>query len=106
TVKTHVDLPAWINLSEVASDPDGDRVYYRIGSVLGGSAALTADGRGLVFTPDAGYAGVASVSVTADDGFGSSAAAVIDIAISDAPLTAIDFEIRRPSFSDVGLDLR
>src|SRR5690606_4038974 len=73
--------------------------------VTNGSAALTADGRGLVFTPSAGAAGAASVRVAADDGFGSSASGVIDIEISDAPLLAIDFEIDRPSFSDPGLDL-
>src|SRR5690606_17577787 len=73
--------------------------------VTGGTATLTADGRGMIFTPSEGLAGEASVSVAADDGFGSSAAGVIDIAISDAPLTAIEFEIRRPSFSAPGLDL-
>ena len=104
-IKTHVDLPAWLNLGTVATDPDGDRLYYRIVEVTGGTAVLTANGRGLVFTPGSGVAGTASVRVIADDGFGTSAEGVIDIAISDAPLTAIAFEIQQPSFSDPGLDL-
>ncbi|MFA7603825.1 MAG: CARDB domain-containing protein, partial [Novosphingobium sp.] len=104
-VLTHVDLPTWLDLGAVASDPDGDRVYFRILEATGGTATLTANGRGLIFTPTSGLSGTAMVRVAADDGYGSSATGVIDIAISDAPLTAIDFEIDRPSFSDPGLDL-
>ncbi|HEY6817505.1 MAG TPA: putative Ig domain-containing protein [Croceibacterium sp.] len=103
-ILTHVDLPAFLDLKTVATDPDGDRVYYRIVEVTNGTASLTADGRGLIFIPANGASGTASVRVAADDGFGSSAAGVIDIAISDAPLLAIDFEMVRPHFSDPGLE--
>ena len=101
-LRTHVDLPVLLDLSKVATDPDGDRIYYRFFDANGGSASLTADGTGIVFRPAAGYAGSSSVRVVADDGFGSSAEALITIAISDAPLTAIDFEFRDVQFSGVG----
>src|SRR5690606_5154696 len=101
-VKTHVDLSAWIDLGKVATDPDGDRLYYRIVGVTGGSAVLTADGRSVVFTPDAGYSGAAAIRISADDGFGTSAEGVIDIAGSDARLVAIDFDLRRVRFAEEG----
>ena len=100
--KTHVDLQMLVDLAQVATDPDGDRLFYRVVAASGGTAALTADGRGIVFTPAAGYSGAASVSIAADDGFGSSAAAVIDIGISSAPLVALDFSLRQLGFGGAG----
>lgn len=39
--------------AQVAIDPDGDTVYYRIIGATHGSATLSADGRSVIFRPDA-----------------------------------------------------
>src|SRR3546814_13294071 len=51
-------------------------------------------GTQVLFTPDAGFSGDGRLVLAADDGYGSSAEAVIDVAVSDAPLLAIDFYAR------------
>jgi YD repeat-containing protein len=99
---THVDLPALIDLSTVASDPNGDPVTYRITGVTHGTAALTLDGRGLTFTPDAEYSGIATFSVVADDGYASSPEATVSITVSSAALTHIDFNLHRILFDTAG----
>ncbi|WP_353955672.1 putative Ig domain-containing protein [uncultured Sphingobium sp.] len=102
TEKTHVDLQRYVDLTKLATDPDGDRLYFRVVGATGGSAALAADGRGVLFTPTAGYSGAASIRFSADDGFGSSAEGVIDINVSDAALLSLNFAQRQPAFAAAG----
>jgi hypothetical protein len=89
---THRDLSVVIRLDDIASDPDGDTLYYRITDVANGTAMTSATDESLLFTPDQGYSGPASITVVADDGFNLSDPAVLQIEISDAPL--LRFEIR------------
>jgi YD repeat-containing protein len=94
TPLTHQDLAVKVQLNEIASDPDGDSVYFRVTSTSNGVATLSPDGRVLTFTPAPGFAGVASVGVVADDGFNASDELVIDVNVSDAPLLSIDIVTR------------
>lgn len=83
---THEDLPVEISFADVANDPDGDVLFYRIVDVTNGTAAANAVGRSVVFTPNPGYSGPASITVIADDGFNLSTQAVLLVTVSDAPL--------------------
>src|SRR3546814_9629339 len=56
----------------------------------------------VLFTPDAGFSGDGRLVLAADDGYGSSAEAVIDVAVSDAPLLAIDFYAREFHLDSLG----
>ncbi len=99
---THVDLADAIALAAIATDPFGDTLSFRIVGVTHGSAQLSVDGQSLLFTPDDGFAGQATITVVADDGFMQSAAATVDVAVSAAALTHIDFEQDNINFSDPG----
>ncbi len=101
TVFTHEDLGVLVDLSQVASDPDGDDVFFRIVDAEHGHAALSADGRYLLYRPDAGYTGPASLQIAADDGFNASPLATLAVTVSDAPLVGIDF-VQRRLLGDVG----
>jgi len=71
-VFTHEDLRVRVDLGQVATDPDGDPVFYRIVSSSNGTTTLSADGRFAIFTPDAGFSGSAELQLSADDGFNAS----------------------------------
>jgi len=98
---THVDLSTAVDLSAVASDPDGDRVTYRIVGATNGTADLAPGGDVAIFTPDAGYAGAAGFQVIADDGFNSSGVANLPVTVSDAPLVRLEITNRLPEL-DLG----
>lgn len=89
TVLTHTDLAKQISLTSVATDFESDGVFWRILGATHGIASLSSDGQHLLFTPDAGYAGMASVRLQADDGFASAAPFDLQINVSDAKLLAI-----------------
>ena len=92
---THEDLPIVIDLAEVATDPDADLVFYRIAAVTNGAATLLGDGRSAMFTPASGFAGSASFAFIADDGFSELPVESVQINVSDQPLLALDFAVRR-----------
>ena len=94
-VFTHADLRAMLDLDLVARDPDGDAVFYRITDASHGVAVLAPDGRSVIFRPDAGYAGAASFTLTADDGYSSTQEATVQVTVSDAPLLSMEFDRRR-----------
>jgi len=94
-VLTHEELPVRIELASIATDPNGDQVFYRILSSEHGTATLSADARYVIFTPHGGYTGAASFVIRADDGFNASPEAIVGVTVSDAPLIAIDFDHRR-----------
>ena len=94
-VFTHEDLSVIVDLSTVATDPDGDPVFFRVVGAENGSARISPDGRYLQFRPDAGYTGAGSLRLIADDGFNNSDEAQLQVTVSDAPLLSIDFVQRR-----------
>ncbi|MFH1842062.1 MAG: Ig-like domain-containing protein, partial [bacterium] len=96
SVLTHQDLPVKVDLDEIATDPDGDNIFYRIISADNGAASLGPGGDSLWwFTPTDGFTGPAFFEVVADDGFNSSAVALVPVTVSDAPLLSLDFSLRQ-----------
>ena len=93
-VLTHVDLPVAIDLDDVASDFDGDRVYYRVVDSINGQATLAPGAGALIFTPTPGFDGVATVDVMADDGINSTDVITLTVNVSNAPLIGLDFTTR------------
>ena len=61
-----------------------------------GTATLGPDGHTVTFTPAPGYTGPASFQYVADDGYGTSAPATVDVAVSGAVLVGLDFQQREP----------
>ncbi|NJL77654.1 MAG: tandem-95 repeat protein, partial [Richelia sp. SM2_1_7] len=99
-VLTHTDLETFIQLDKLATDPEGDAIYFRVANPEQGTISFTPDGKSAVFTPNAGYSGDASFELIADDGY-SIASSTIDINVSDAPLVNLDIVNRSPRL-DVG----
>ena len=93
---THEDLSIEIPLSDLASDPEGDRTFFRATEVENGTVSFSPDGQTAIFKPDVGYTGTASFKLFADDGYAVSDASIVEINVSDAPLTGIDFVERNP----------
>lgn len=96
TEMTHVDLEAVYDLSKLATDAEGDAIHFRIAGATNGTAQITADGRTALFSPTPSYAGPAQILIQADDGYSTSAAASIDVNVSNAPLVGLDFVQRMP----------
>jgi YD repeat-containing protein len=103
-VLTHVDLGVRIPLDSALIDLDGDSIVFQLAGADRGTAALGADGRFVLFVPEAGYSGPASVSVTADDGFSVSGVTVVSIDVSAAPLLRMDIVNRGPHLGPGGRD--
>ncbi|MFT3856663.1 MAG: dockerin type I domain-containing protein [Aquabacterium sp.] len=93
---THVDLSTRVGVASFLSDPEGDRLTYRIVGATHGVAQLSGDGTQVIFKPEAGYFGDASFTIVADDGYSQSAAGTVTVKVSNAPLLRIDFAQRRP----------
>ncbi|BAZ46381.1 DNA/RNA non-specific endonuclease [Chondrocystis sp. NIES-4102] len=88
---THEDLSVEIPLADLASDPEGERVFFKTKDVENGTVSFSADGQTIIFKPDVGYTGTASFKLFADDGYAVSKASIVEINVSDAPLTSLDF---------------
>ncbi|MFN9747507.1 MAG: putative Ig domain-containing protein, partial [Betaproteobacteria bacterium] len=86
---THTDLARWALLDNVAVDHEGDTVYWRVLGATHGTARLALDGSALLFQPEAGFAGTASITVQADDGYAASEPIVLQFNVSGAALLAI-----------------
>ncbi|MBF2017367.1 MAG: putative Ig domain-containing protein [Rivularia sp. T60_A2020_040] len=99
-VLTHTDLETFIQLDKLATDAEGDAIYFRLANPEQGSISFTPDGKSAVFTPNTGYFSAASFELIADDGY-STASSTIDINVSDAPLVNLDIVNRSPRL-DVG----
>ncbi|WP_374352805.1 Ig-like domain-containing protein, partial [Chitinimonas sp.] len=85
---THSDLACRVDLGKLAAS-QGEPMFWRILGASHGSARLEADGQSLRFTPEPGFAGEASITVQADDGFASSAPVELKVAVSGAKLLAL-----------------
>ncbi|WP_460202278.1 DNA/RNA non-specific endonuclease [Scytonema sp. NUACC21] len=94
SVLTHVDLDATIALNKLATDPEGDAVFFRIISAENGTASLTPDGSSVLFTPNDDYFGTASLTLVAHDGYSTSAPFQVDVNVSNAALIHLDFARR------------
>ncbi len=88
-VLTHRDLLVMVELAQLATDPEGDAIAWRVVSAEHGQALIDASGGSVTFVPENGYTGPASFQIAADDGLNGSAAAAIDVAVSDAPLVSL-----------------
>ncbi len=95
-VLTHTDLETFIELDTLATDPEGDRIYFRLANPEQGSISFTPDGKFARFTPNAGYSGDASFELIADDGYSTATPVTVDINVSDAPLVNLDIVNRSP----------
>ncbi|MGF1676258.1 MAG: putative Ig domain-containing protein, partial [Rivularia sp. (in: cyanobacteria)] len=100
-ILTHTDLQTFIELDKLATDAEGDAIYFRLANPEQGSISFTPDGKSAVFTPNAGYYGDASFELIADDGYSTATPVTIDINVSDAPLVNLDIVNRSPRL-DVG----
>ncbi len=76
---THQNLPVTVDLITLASDAEGNPIYFRILSAENGTATLGIDGHTVTFVPATGYTGPASFQFAADDGYQSSAPATDDV---------------------------
>ncbi|MCC5669344.1 hypothetical protein LC653_37310 [Nostoc sp. CHAB 5784] len=101
SVLTHTDLSTSVALDKLATDPEGDAIFYRIINPVNGAVTFTRDGHSAFFLPTAGYSGTASFDVVASDGFSSSAPAKVTVNVSNAALVNLDFA-RRGLRLDVG----
>ncbi|MEM9587454.1 MAG: putative Ig domain-containing protein, partial [Planctomycetota bacterium] len=86
TPLTHTDLAIEFSLGESVIDPDGDSLFYELVGATSGTATLSRDGRSILFDPDPGFDGTASVQIRADDGFNASGVITLPITVSGAPL--------------------
>ncbi|MCI4427871.1 MAG: putative Ig domain-containing protein, partial [Burkholderiales bacterium] len=87
--RTHTDLATHLSLNSIAQDLEGDLVLWRLLDATHGSARFSADGQSLLFTPEAGYAGSATIRVQADDGFAAGAPIALTVNVSGAKLLSI-----------------
>ncbi|MDP2221629.1 MAG: dockerin type I domain-containing protein, partial [Hydrogenophaga sp.] len=92
TVKTHVDLSAQQALASVAQDLEGERIFWRVIGATHGQAWINADGKTMGFKPEAGYAGAATITVQADDGYAMGAPIELTVNVSDAKLLTINID--------------
>ena len=93
---THVDLPIAIDLTNIATDAEGDALLYRLTNAQNGLATLGRDGKFVQFIPNPGFSGPASFQIQAIDGVGLSIPGTVTIDVSDAPLIELDFVERQP----------
>jgi YD repeat-containing protein len=87
---THQDLAVSVDLATLATDPEDDRVYFRLLNPQHGSATLSPDGHTVTFIPAPGDTGLATFQYVADDGYGTSAPATVSVNVSAAPLINLD----------------
>ncbi|MDB5857580.1 MAG: hypothetical protein JWQ76_1269, partial [Ramlibacter sp.] len=88
-LKTHLDLQVQARLDSIAGDLEGDMIFWQVLGASHGTAALSGDGRFLAFTPEDGYAGPATITLQADDGFARGAPIELTVNVSAARLLAV-----------------
>ncbi|WP_419858624.1 SwmB domain-containing protein [Candidatus Palauibacter irciniicola] len=95
TASTDEDVA--VEVAVLANDTDVDGDSLRVASVSApenGTSAIAADGRGVLYTPDANWHGTDRFTYTADDGNGGTASASVEVTVrpvNDVP-TAVDDE--------------
>ena len=91
TINTRQGVPITIDLSTLASDPQGDLIGYTLSDPQNGTVSLALDGHRATFIPAPGYTGPAQFSFTADDPSASSDVATVTVNVETATLTDIEF---------------
>ena len=95
-VMTHAGLPVQFNLAPLATDPQGEPVFFTVVGAVNGTATLNPDGTTVTFIPAPGFTGIAQFQYEADDGQEVSTPAIITVTVSGAPLLSLDFQTREP----------
>ncbi|PSF26238.1 hypothetical protein C7H19_25145, partial [Aphanothece hegewaldii CCALA 016] len=72
SVLTHQDLGVSIPVGTLASDPEGDAIFWKMVNPVNGTVILREDGQTAWFKPILGYTGLASFELMASDGFSAS----------------------------------
>jgi len=93
---THQGLAVSVDLATLATDPEDDPVYFRVLNPQDGSATLSPDGHTVTFVPTPGYTGLATFQYVADDGYGTSAPAIVSVTVSAAALVKLEFQNPSP----------
>ena len=81
-IMTHQGLAVTVPLSSLASDPEGRPLSFSISGATDGTATLSPDGQSAVFVPNSGFAGTASFTIMANDGYDVSAPVTITVNVS------------------------
>ena len=89
-ILTHIDLSLSFDLNTIASDPEGDPLFYKLVASLNGAATLNPDGHTVTFVPGAGFSGQADFQFQADDGFNRSSIATVKVDVSTAALVNLE----------------
>ena len=90
-VTTPQGQPISIDLSQFASDPDGNPLAFLLGGATNGDVRLINGGRTAIFTPAGGFSGTATFTLQADDGSLRSGAATITVHVT--ALSGLHFRI-------------
>jgi YD repeat-containing protein len=96
TLATRQGVPITIDLSTLASDPQGHLIGYVLSNAQHGTVTLSQDGHTATFTPDAGYFGPASFNFVSEDPSASSNVATNSINVQTAVLEDIQFQQKDP----------
>src|SRR5262249_27193811 len=98
---THVNRNVVVDLAPLATDPQGEQVFFNVIGADHGTATLDPDGHTVTFVPDTGYSGPADFQYEAADQHARSAPATVSVNVSAAPLVRLDFAERAPRL-DIG----
>ena len=76
------------------TDPQGDALTITsVHNASHGTVSLSADGKTITFTPEAGYYGDASFEYTVSDGHGGSDTATATVKVTEVPVTVSDISL-------------
>lgn len=104
TAPDPVSIPVLAN----DDDPDGDTlIIASVAAPPASTGTVTVSSRSIVFTPAAGFSGVAVFSYTASDQHGGTASATVRVSVAAANRapTARDDDVALPDHSPIALDV-
>ena len=77
---TLIDTPLTVDLLPLASDPDGDELFYEVQSAVHGTVSLTV--ATVTYTPAADFAGVDRFDYVVSDGRGGVAVGTVEVSVA------------------------
>ena len=80
SVNTLIDTPLTVDLLPLASDPDGDELFYEVQSAVHGTVSLTV--ATVTYTPAADFAGVDRFDYVVSDGRGGVAVGTVEVSVA------------------------